>query len=354
MSNLAILEKIDAVAFSPKSRFMQALVQALPQQTPVLAPALVRQALTIIKGSEVLQRCTEYSLFTSIAEVAQAGLSLDLHLGQCYLVPFSGVATVMYGYRGLQELARRSGEVNEIVGEIRFSKDEFKIRLGTDRQIFHIPLDKPESQRGEKLGAYAIADMKLSRPVFEYMDAEQILRIKNAVLKRKKTDRKSVWETEHENEMWRKTPIRRLAKRLPQTPSLIPFIQAAQRDEERQQGIHQVVDLPSLHVGPLDSSEPVPMAEILKEAKVTEQPPQREARESKIKEKPKAEQEAAAAGPISEDQFDQMYGLLPDLKLTMQNCVSVMKRLGHAGPPKKFPAAKFAALIEALQKAGKK
>ncbi len=350
MSNLAILEKIDAIAGKKDSRFMQALVQALPQQPLVLAPALVRQALTVIKASETLQRCSEYSLFTSIAEVAQAGLSLDLHLGQCYLVPFSGVATVMYGYRGLQELARRSGEVNEIVGEIRYSKDEFKLTLGSNRQLIHVPLDVPESKRGERLGAYAIADMKLSRPVFEYMDAEQILRIKNAVVKRsEKKGKQSVWQTEHENEMWRKTPIRRLAKRLPQSPSLIPFIQAAIRDEYRQQGIHQVVDLPPLIV----NEETIPLVEVLREEKITEEPPQREARESKIKEKPKAKQEVEASGPISAEQFDQMYGLLPDLKFTMQQCVGIMKKLGHAGPPKQFPAAKFQALIGALEKAKK-
>ena len=351
MSNLAILEKIDAIAGKKDSRFMQALVQALPQSPIVLAPALVRQALTVIKASESLQKCTEYSLFTSIAEVAQAGLSLDLHLGQCYLVPFSGVATVMYGYRGLQELARRSGEVNEIVGEIRYSKDEFKLTLGSNRQLIHVPLDVPESKRGEKLGAYAIADMKLSRPVFEYMDMEQILRIKNAVVKRaEKKGRQSVWQTEHENEMIRKTPIRRLAKRLPQSPAMIPFIRAAIADEYRQQGIHQVVDLPPLTV----NEEHIPLVEVLREEKIVEEPPQREARESTIKEKPKAVQAEEASGPISGEQFDQIYTLIGDLKMTMVQCVGAMKKLGHKGTPKQFPASKFQALVTALEKARKK
>jgi recombination protein RecT len=351
MSNLAIIEKIDAIAGKKDSRFMQALVQALPQQSIILAPALVRQALTVIKASEALQRATEYSIFTSIAEVAQAGLSLDLHLGQCYLVPFSGVCTVMYGYRGLQELARRSGEVNEIVGEIRFSKDEFHISLGSNRSLVHVPLDAPESKRGERLGAYAIADMVRSRPVFEYMDAEQIERIKNAVIKRtEKKGRQSVWQTEHENEMWRKTPIRRLAKRLPQSPALIPFIQASIRDEYRQQGIHQVVELPALDNG---HGESIPMAEVLREEKIVEEAPQREARESKIKEKPQAEVKAEASGPITADQFDQLYGLLPDLKLTMHSCLGIMKKLGHKGAPKQFPAAKFQTLIAELEKARK-
>ena len=76
-------------------------------------------------------------------------------------------------------------------------------------------------------------------------------------------------------------------------------------------------------------------------------------RESKIKEKPKAKQEVEASGPISAEAFDQIYGLLPDLKLTMQQCVGIMKKLGHAGPPKQFPASKFQGLIAALEKAKK-
>lgn len=335
MANLTILDKIDAIAFQPKSRFMAALAQSLPQQSIVLAPGLVRQAITIIKASQGLQQCSEYSLLNSIAEVAQAGLSLDLHLGQCYLVPFSNVATVMYGYRGLQELARRSGEVNEIVGEIRFAKDEFKLTLGSERRLVHVPADLPESKRGERLGAYAIADMRLSRPVFEYMSADQIERIKNAVLKRKKTDKPSVWETENENEMWRKTPIRRLAKRLPQSPALIPFIQASIRDEYRQQGIHQAIDvLPEVQ-------------QVMIEEKISEEPPQRPARESSIKEKPKAEQKNEK---ISKDQVNQIYTLAADLALESTEIPKAMKQIGHAGKLAELPVFLFTPLAQELQK----
>ena len=332
---LTILEKIDAVALSPKSRFMDAMVQSLPQQSIILAPALVRQALTVIKGNETLQRCSEFSLFTAIAEVAQAGLSLDLHLGQCYLVPFSGIATVIYGYRGLIELARRSGEVNEIVGEIRYEKDEWKLTLGSDRQLLHVPADLPESKRGVRLGAYAIADMARSRPVFEYMSAEQIERIKNGVLKRAK-GKQSVWETEHEAEMWRKCPIRRLAKRLPQSPALIPFVQAALRDEYRQQGIHQVVDVPA------------PIAEVLSEAKITEEPPQREARTSAVKEtKPKPD------AKITKDQVNQIHMLVADLNLESTEVGKACREIGHQGKLAELPASLFAELAKNLEERSK-
>jgi recombination protein RecT len=344
MSNLAILEKIDAIAFKKESRFMQALTQALPQAPVVLAPALVRQAITIIKGSEVLQKCSEFSLFNSIAEVAQAGLSLDLHLGQCYLVPFAGIATVIYGYRGLIELARRSGDVNEIVGEIRYEKDKFSISLGSNRQLVHVPADLPASKRGVRLGAYAIADMARSRPVFEYMTADEIERIKGAVIKRAK-GKQTVWETENENEMWRKTPIRRLAKRLPQSPALIPFIQAAIRDEYRQQGIHQVVELPPLTNG---GGESVPLVEVLREENVVEERQVESPRKSEIKEsKPKPD------AKISKEQVQKIYNLVADLNLESDMTGKCLKEIGHAGKLADLPADKFTALAQALEKRSK-
>lgn len=336
---LTIVEKIDGIAFNSKSRFMEALAQTLPQNPLVLAPALVRQALTVIKTSDTLQKCSEYSLFNSIVEVAQSGLSLDPHLGQSYLVPFSNICTVMYGYRGLIELARRSGEVGEIVGEIRYAKDKFSMVLGTERQLVHVPFDAPESKRGERVGAYAICVMQLRRPVFEYMDAEQILKIKNAVVKRAK-GKTTVWQTENENEMWRKTPIRRLAKRLPQSPAMIPFIQAAIRDEERQQAIVKTVE-----VAP-------PIAEILREEKIIEEPMRVDARETPIKEKPAEEQKEEQAGPISREQWDQIYdNFCITGKITSQQVIQTMKsKFGHTGPHLNFPAAKFQALVETLTK----
>jgi recombinational DNA repair protein RecT len=249
----------------------------------------------------------------------------------------------MYGYRGLIELAHRSGEVNEIVGEIRYSKDKFSLTLGSNRQLIHVPFDGAISERGTRVGAYAIADMARSRPVFEYMTMEEILKIKDAVVKRaEKKGKMSVWQTEHESEMIRKTPIRRISKRLPQSPALIPFIQASIRDEYRQQGIHQVVEMPPI------------VAEVLEKEHIEPDPPQTTAQESEIKEKSKAEQKAEASGPITGEQYDAMYDQIPPLGLTMQIVIGFMKKLGHKGSPRQFPTAKYQDLIEMMMKAKKK
>lgn len=345
MSDLAVLEKIDGIAMKPQSRFMLALAQSIPQGIGMLPARLMREAITVIKGSQALQKAGEYSLFASIAEVAEAGLSLNVHLGQAFLVPYSGVATVLYGYRGLCELARRSGECTDIVGEIRYAKDEWKLSLGSHRELIHIPLDEPASKRGPILGAYAVAELLHGKPVFEYMTAEDIERIRGAVLKRKRGDKPTPWEIAGAmEEMYRKTPVRRLAKRLPQSPSLIPFVQAAIRDEYRQAGL-------------VETPNPSPMvAEALESSHIDPEPTKAPTgRRSAIKEKAKEVIVEEASGPITNEQFDQIYSLVTDLKLTVAaDMVPLMKKLGHAGTPRQFPASKFAALVDKLREKAKR
>lgn len=335
MANLAIIEKIEAISEKPGSKFMRALAAACPQASPVLPPALVRQALTVIKNSESLQKASEFSLFNSIAEVAQMGLSLDIHLGQAFLVPFSGQCTVIYGYKGLIELARRSGQIAEIAGEIRYAKDNFRLTLGSAREIIHVPADVPLSKRGAMVGAYAIAEFSSGKVMFEYMDADQILAIKNGVLKRKKPGGKpSPWETQDEAEMWRKTPIRRLSKRMPQSPSLIPFVQAAIRDEYRQQG----------HFEPLQHTQGV--AEALDSLELSPAPPSREKlQEQEPKTTIKADK-AASKEPISQNEADDLYTMICDAKLDVP---SVFKHLGHKGKLTDLPKGKLADAIKFIE-----
>ena len=70
-----------------------------------------------------------------------------------------------------------------------------------------------------------------------------------------------------------------------------------------------------------------------------------ETRKSQVKEKTRAEQKEDAKGPISSEDFDKLYGMLPGLKTTMQAVVAKMKKFGHKGAPRQFPAGKFLALV---------
>lgn len=342
MSNLSITDKISGIAFQPKSNFMLALEQCLPPNSPITGPALMRGALQLIKKNVALQKCSEFSLFAAIVEVGQSGLSLDVHLGQSYLVPIAGECQMWLGWRGMVELARRSGEIAEIVSEIRYSKDRFNISYGTARNIEHVPADVPVSKRGAILGAYAIADRIVNgnlRPEFEYMDIEQINSIKNVVLKRKKSDKPGAWET-NEDEMIRKTPIRRLAKRLPQSPAMIPLIRAAIRDEYRQQGLDPMIQLPA------------PVAEALVDEGIHEpQPEAGKERESQVKEQSKSEQRA---DKITKAQVSQIYTLAADLALESTEIPKALREIGHKGKLDELPANLCMALAGNLQKRAEK
>ena len=58
-----------------------------------------------------LAKCDPKSLNKSFLECAELGLDPTFRLGSACIVPFAGVATLIIGYRGMIDLATRSGEV---------------------------------------------------------------------------------------------------------------------------------------------------------------------------------------------------------------------------------------------------
>jgi recombination protein RecT len=163
-------------------------------------------------------KCSPISLMACVLESAQLGLELDRILGHAYIVPFAGEATLIIGYKGFAHLMYQSGAIRSISAEVVRPKDKFARTLGTERQLLHAPAlipdnDDPDTWRG----AYAVAHMLVGGTEFEYLEASKIIAARNrskswqAWLREKKA---TPWQTDTE-EMWRKTPIRRLAKRMP-------------------------------------------------------------------------------------------------------------------------------------------
>lgn len=326
---LADPKQLGKVFFSPQSSLLLAIKQALPN--PIIpAESIVRAALSTIAASQSLQRCSAYSVISSITEAAQAGLSLDVNLGQAYLIPFKGTAKLMYGYRGMCELARRSGEVREVVGELRYAKDKFKISLGSRRELIHEPLDAPTSKRGAILGVYGVAAFIDGRqPMFEYLDIEQVDKIKNMVLKRKKSDEPSPWETAYE-EMARKTAIRRLAKRMPQSPGLMNLVRVAVRDEYREQPSY--VEPHFIDVEP--GMEPVAQAA---EKEGIEPEPIKEERESKVREK----EPAGDSDAIEKNQVRDVYVFMSDSHVESTDLRKALNAVDHKEKLDTLPKSKW-------------
>lgn len=184
---------------------------ALPKH--LNADRIVRVTMTSIQRNPELLKCDPISLVAAVIQSSQLGLEPDGILGHAYLVPFfnrkQNKMEVQFipGYKGLIDLARRSGQVNRISAHIVYENETFEMEYGTSEILEHKPL--PPSKRGDRKGVYAVAVLKDGSTHFEWLWEEEIEKIKESV-----KASFGPWKT-HEDEMVRKTAIRRLVKYLP-------------------------------------------------------------------------------------------------------------------------------------------
>ena len=250
--------------------FKKELERALPNraiQAGLLTPErVVRLAITQVRGNEALSRCSPISLMACVVEAAQLGLELDRVIGHAYLVPFKGTATLIVGYRGYLHLAFNSGSVGSISAEIVRAGDKFKRTLGTHRQLLHDPKPIPKNDNPENwLGAYAAVQYVNGITDFEYLEKVKIEAARNRSngwQAFKRGDAKSSpWDTDTE-EMWRKTPMRRLAKRMPVSTTdkrAEMLTRAAMLDEY---GERRGLLVPTLHGFDVNPDPPAPEPEL--------------------------------------------------------------------------------------------
>lgn len=99
-------EIIKGTLKSEQSLQMFAEVFGSPRQ----AHTYIASALLAIRNNDLLMDCTAGSVATSALRAATLRLSCDPGIGQAYLVPFKGKATLVIGYKGLKDLAIRTGK----------------------------------------------------------------------------------------------------------------------------------------------------------------------------------------------------------------------------------------------------
>jgi len=89
------------------------------------APNFIQTLLTIYNGSEQLQKCTPISILGAAGLAATLNLSISPSLGYAYIVPFKDQAQFQIGWKGLVQLAHRTGRYTALhsgvvrEGEIR-------------------------------------------------------------------------------------------------------------------------------------------------------------------------------------------------------------------------------------------
>jgi len=201
--------------------------------------AVVDQAL---RRSPALLSCTPASIVRALLDAAELGLVPSGLLGSAYLVPYRNKrsgrleAQLIPGYRGLIDLARRSGELRQIEARVVRERDDFDIVFGTDGKVLHRPfinrgerepildtqtglprLDPvtggPETKladAGSFVGVYCIARLAHGAEHVEWMSWTEV----EAVRRRSKAADDGPWVTDPA-EMAKKTITRRTVKYLP-------------------------------------------------------------------------------------------------------------------------------------------
>lgn len=214
-----------------------ALSAVLPQH--IKADRLMKIALGALRQTPKLAECSVESLFGATIWCAQLGLEPNTPMGHAYLIPFKkkGVMEVqcIVGYRGMLDLARRSGQIVSIAAHEVCANDEFEFSYGLDEKLSHKP---SLSNRGPVIAYYAVAKLVGGGYAYEVMSVEQIEAIRdrdgsNAWKDEweggrptgKRTKASSPW-WDHPVEMGRKSVIRRLFKYLPVSIELADAVQA--------------------------------------------------------------------------------------------------------------------------------
>jgi len=152
------------------------IARAVPRH--LNADRLLRIATVAIRQTPELLECTPHSLLAAVIQCAILGLEPGV-LGHAYLVPFhnrqSGTKDVVFvsGYRGLIDLAYRSGRVSSVIARTVRETDSFSLELGSDGdRITHRPALR--GTPGKPIGYYAVLSLKDAPPRVVYMTLEEV------------------------------------------------------------------------------------------------------------------------------------------------------------------------------------
>lgn len=190
----------------------------------------MRIVLTQVRKVPKLQDCNPQSFMAAVLTGTQLGLEFGR---EAHLVPFKGECQLIPDYKGIVQLAYRSGLVESIVAENVYSKEQYAYRPASNTPIVHTPL--PPSERGEHVATYAVAWIKGSeRPIGTWLWAEDVRSImhRSAAVK---FGGDTPWKTDFA-EMAKKTAVKRLAKMLPASAE---FAQAVALDNQAEAGESQ-------------------------------------------------------------------------------------------------------------------
>lgn len=212
------------------------MAQALPRH---LSPErMIRVCALALQKTPKLAEVDRATLLGALLTCGSLGLEPNTVLGHAYLIPYGKACQLVLGYKGLADLARRSGRVGHIHADVVYQGDDFQYHYGVGADLKHRPKG---ARSGQWLYAYAIAEITGGGGwQFEVLTYEEVMAVRNKsqgyLQALRETDvkkrEKAPW-IGFEAEMAKKTAFRRLAKMLPLS---VEYASAAALDEMADSG----------------------------------------------------------------------------------------------------------------------
>lgn len=207
-----------AANLAPERKTMQQYIERMKGEIAKALPSVLtperftRIVLSALSTNPKLAETTPQSFLGAMMTAAQLGMEPNTPLGQAYLIPFKnhGVLETQFqlGYKGLIDLAYRSGQVSSIQAQTVYANDTFEFSFGLDPTLKHVPA---KEDRGDPAWFYAVFKTKDGGFGFEVMSVEDV----RAHVKRySKAYGNGPWQTNFE-EMAKKTVLKKALKYAP-------------------------------------------------------------------------------------------------------------------------------------------
>lgn len=168
---------MNAIVKTPQKNLANIVVEmkdqiqaALPKH--VSAERIARIALTALRNNAKLGQCNPQSFLGSLMVASQLGLEPNTPLGQCYLIPYGNDCQFQLGYKGILDLAYRTGLYSMIYAAEVYEGDDFQYELGLNKKLHHVP--KKGAKSGHPIAYYAVYKLKDGTGDFSLMWKEDV------------------------------------------------------------------------------------------------------------------------------------------------------------------------------------
>lgn len=216
-------------------------IEKLKQSWAIVLPTVctpdrfARVALTCLRknpklSAAIMTQQGRLSVAEQFMKCAELGIEPDGR--RAYLIPYKNEVQLIIDYKGIAELAMRSGKISNIHADKVCENDEFEYDVG---MIVKHRIDF-KRERGKAYAYYAIVTFKDGTKKCEVMSKQEI----DGIRRRSKSAGNGPWVTDYD-EMAKKTVFRRLSKWLPLSPEMQKVLDID--DEDFRKG-HQIVDVP--------------------------------------------------------------------------------------------------------------